>query len=94
MRKAALIKFPYRATERAATALTPLPTLCRLRAIGLFMKTQIETVPHGSQRDPTVGDYSDDEAGVEQVRVSEMPDWRYETLVAVHEMVERILVKH
>lgn len=26
--------------------------------------------------------------------MSEMPDWRYEALVAVHEMVEMILVKH
>ncbi len=58
------------------------------------MKIQIETIPHESQRYPTVGDYWDDEAGVEQVRVSAMPDWRYEALVAVHEMIEMILVKY
>lgn len=57
------------------------------------MKIRIETIPHQAQRYPTVGDYWD-EAGVEEIRVSEMPDWRYEALVAVHEMIEMILVKH
>ena len=58
------------------------------------MKINIETIPHHSQRYPTVGDYWEDGAEVEQVRVSEMPDWRYEALVAVHELIEMILTKH
>lgn len=58
------------------------------------MKINIETIPHQSQRYPTVGDYWEDGAEVEQVRVSEMPDWRYEALVAVHELIEMILTKH
>jgi hypothetical protein len=58
------------------------------------MKINIETIPHGEQRYPTVGDYWDDEAGVVQVRVSDMKDWRYEALVAVHELVEMFLTKH
>ena len=35
------------------------------------MKINIETIPHGDQRYPTVGDYWDDSDGVVQVRVSE-----------------------
>lgn len=57
------------------------------------MKIQIETIPHDAQRYPTVGDYWADSGGVEQIRVSSMPDWRYEALVAVHELVEMVLVK-
>lgn len=57
------------------------------------MKIQIETIPHDRQRYPTVGDYWWD-SGVEQIRVSELPDWRYEILIAVHELVEMALAKH
>lgn len=58
------------------------------------MIIHIETIPHDQQRYPTVGDYWEDEHGVEQVRVSKMIDWRYEILVAVHELVEWALTKH
>ena len=58
------------------------------------MKINIETIPHGDQRYPTVGDYWDDENGVMQVRVSDMKDWRYEALVVIHELVEMFLTKH
>ena len=58
------------------------------------MKINIETIPHGEQRYPTVGDYWDDDQGVVQVRVSDMKDWRYEALVAVHELIEMFLTKH
>ena len=58
------------------------------------MKINIETIPHGDQRYPTVGDYWDDENGVMQVRVSDMKDWRYEALVIIHELVEMFLTKH
>jgi hypothetical protein len=54
---------------------------------------QIETIPHEEQRYPTVGDYWLDENGVEQIRVSTMLDWRYEVLVAVHEIVEMALTR-
>jgi hypothetical protein len=57
------------------------------------MRMHIETIPHESQRYPTVGDYWLDENGVEQVRVSEMMDWRYEVLVAVHEIIEMALTR-
>ena len=58
------------------------------------MRINIETIPHENQRYPTVGDYWEDGDQVEQVRVSELPDWRYEALVAVHELIELILSKH
>ena len=57
------------------------------------MKINIETIPHGEQRYPTVGDYWDDPDGVVQVRVSDMKDWRYEALVAIHELIEMFLTK-
>lgn len=58
-----------------------------------MIKIVIETIPHESQRYPTVGDYWE-EGGVEQIRVSAMKDWRYEFLVAVHEMIEMALTKY
>jgi hypothetical protein len=57
------------------------------------MKINIETVPHEGQRYPTVGDYWEED-GVVQVRVSEMDDWRYVILVAVHELVEMMLTRY
>jgi hypothetical protein len=57
------------------------------------LRMHIETIPHETQRYPTVGDYWLDEQGVEQIRVSEMMDWRYEVLVAVHEIVEMALTR-
>jgi len=57
-------------------------------------KIHIESIPHEAQRYPTVGDYWEDEQGVEQVRVSEMEDWRYEFLVAIHELIEWGLTRH
>jgi hypothetical protein len=57
------------------------------------MNINIQCIPHHSQRYPTVGDYWQQD-GVDQIRVSELPDWRYEALVAVHEMVEMVLTKH
>jgi hypothetical protein len=50
-------------------------------------------IPHEQQRYPTVGDYWTED-GVQQVRVSHLPDWRYEILVAVHEIVELAITRH
>jgi hypothetical protein len=57
------------------------------------MKIVVETIPHDKQRYPTVGDYWEDSDGTVQVRVSEMEDWRYVILVAVHELVEMMLTR-
>lgn len=59
----------------------------------MALDIEIKTIPHKDQRYPTVGDYWD--KGEKQVfRVSDMGNWKYELLVAVHEMVEKALVKH
>ena len=60
----------------------------------MSLRMNIETIPHETQRYRTVGDYWCDEQGTEQVRVSEMVDWRYEALVAVHEIIEMALTRH
>lgn len=57
------------------------------------MKIHVETIPHAQQRYPTVGDYWCED-GVQQIRVSQMVDWRYEVLVAVHELIEMALTRH
>ena len=57
------------------------------------MRINIEVIPHEQQRYPTVGDYWMED-GVQQVRVSRLPDWRYEILVAVHEIIELAITKH
>ena len=98
MRRAAQVRFPYRHYRTDGDSVS-IPTSPRqaLRSIasnGLPMKINIETIPHGDQRYPTVGDYWDDPNGVVQVRVSDMKDWRYEALVVVHELIEMFLTKH
>lgn len=57
------------------------------------MRIEVQTIPHHEQRYPTVGDYWDANDTV-QVRVSEMDDWRYVILVAVHEIVESMLARY
>jgi hypothetical protein len=61
--------------------------------------TILAAKPHHLQRYDTCGDwnYSDSKDGETlrfDVSVSEMPDWRYEALVGVHELVEALLCKH
>lgn len=57
------------------------------------MKIQIETIPHSDQRYPTVGDWWF-EGDTIQIRVSELSNWKFEMLIAVHELVEVLLCKH
>jgi hypothetical protein len=54
---------------------------------------EIKTIPHMMQRYPTVGDYftRDDKT---RFFISEMSNWRYETLVAIHEVVEQALTRY
>ena len=47
------------------------------------MDVRIRTVKPSGQRYPTVGDWRG-----KTIKVSEMGDWRYELLVAVHELIE------
>lgn len=57
------------------------------------MNIVITTIPHDKQRYPTVGDW--EFFGDEQlvIRISEMGNWKYEVLVALHEMIEVLLCK-
>lgn len=57
------------------------------------MKIEIETIPHAQQRYPTAGDWYYDGETL-KIKVSELGDWRYELLVAVHELVEVSLCKN
>jgi len=54
------------------------------------MKVLIETIPHEEQRYPTPGDWQFVN-GVLKIRVSQLSDSRYETLMATHEFVEAML---
>lgn len=57
------------------------------------MRIEIRTIPHGKQRYDTCGDYTVDEDGVLQVRISTAKDWRAEAAVIIHELVEYFLVR-
>jgi hypothetical protein len=48
----------------------------------------IKTIPHKEHRYETPGDYWRDDDGTRQIRVSKCSDWRYELLIAVHELIE------
>lgn len=56
------------------------------------MKIQIETIPHGKQRYPTVGDWYE-RNGILHIRVSEELPPDEALLVAIHELVEVSLCK-
>lgn len=53
---------------------------------------RIETVPHSVQRYNTLGDYQHTDYNRElTIRVSACGDFRYEALLAVHELVEALI---
>jgi hypothetical protein len=58
-----------------------------------MLRIDITTIAHWVQRYPTVGDYWTGADGTSHIRVSDMGDWRYELLVAVHEMVEQAICR-
>lgn len=57
------------------------------------MKIIIETIPSEKQRYPTVGDYRYMDDGTLYITVSDMGNEKYETLVAIHELIEERLTK-
>ena len=57
------------------------------------MKITIETIPHKEQRYETCGDWTFDKDGNLNMFISDMKNWKYEALVAVHELVEVLLCK-
>lgn len=56
-----------------------------------MISIQIETIPHRDQRYDTCGDWWMSPAARWHVRVSRMDNWKFEMLVAVHELVEMTL---
>jgi hypothetical protein len=59
-----------------------------------MISIRIETIPHHDQRYDTVGDWQADNTGCLRIRVSDMNNWHYEALVAIHELVEAVLCSH
>ena len=60
-----------------------------------MLNINIKTIPHDQQRYDTVGDYwMDHVSGELQIRVSDMSNWRYEALVAFHELAEYLQITH
>ena len=57
------------------------------------MNITIKTIPHQKQRYPTVGDWLFDSKGDLEIRVSDTKNWKYNALVAVHELIEVLLCK-
>ena len=57
------------------------------------LNIEIRTIPDSAQRYSTVADYHV-ERDREVVSVSDMGDWRYEMLTAIHELVELSLCRH
>lgn len=50
-------------------------------------------IPHKAQRYDTAGDYDQFDKGW-WVNISELPDWRFEFVILIHELVEMALTKH
>ena len=55
------------------------------------MKITIETIPHLSQRYPTLGDWQFDKEGNLNIKVSQELKHKSFILVAIHELIEAIL---
>lgn len=53
-------------------------------------KIEIKIIPDDEQRYDTVGDYIKKKDGW-SINVSDMPGWKYEALVTIHELVEMFL---
>lgn len=58
------------------------------------MNIHIEVIPHQDHRYDTVGDWWFDTEGNLQIRVSQLGDWRFESLIAFHELAEVLQCKH
>ena len=57
------------------------------------MDITIKTIPSAEQRYRTLGDYWVDTDGNLQIRITKLNDWKWEFLIALHELVEYALVK-
>lgn len=57
------------------------------------MKIIINTIGHRDQRYKTIGDWVIEDNGDIEIFVSDLGDWRYNYLLALHELVESALCK-
>jgi hypothetical protein len=57
-----------------------------------MLNIEIKTIPDDTQRYNTVGDYWKKD-GKDYLRISDMGSWKYEMLVAIHELVEEMLCR-
>ena len=57
-----------------------------------MLDISIKTLRHSRQRYQTCGDYYEQD-GQERIRVSDLGNWKYELLIAVHELLEDYLCK-
>jgi hypothetical protein len=51
----------------------------------------IKTIDHRQHRYSTLGDWTFTKSGKFRIRVSKLPDWRYEFLCGIHELIESAL---
>jgi hypothetical protein len=54
------------------------------------MTIVIRSIPHDMQRYPTVGDWTISGGSID-IRVSILGNWKYESLIAVHELCEALM---
>jgi ASC-1-like (ASCH) protein len=54
----------------------------------------IKTIPHKNQRYETVGDWVISKGGKITIKVSDMNNYNYCALVAIHELIETLLCKN
>lgn len=57
------------------------------------MEIKIKTIKHEDQRYATCGDWQFDEKGNLEITVSGMNNWKYEFLIAFHELAEVMICK-
>ena len=58
------------------------------------MNVTIKVIAHDKQRYSTCGDWIYDEQGDLWILVSRLGNWRYEMLIALHELVEVLACRH
>jgi hypothetical protein len=61
--------------------------VCPLMASAQHLDLTVKAIPHSAQRYDTVGDYYQKGTRT-HFRISKLPDWRYEFLIALHEQIE------
>ncbi len=80
------------ARKSAKSATKPLSAKVGYDLSPSAFNVNIRTIDHSQQRYDTVGDWIDG-GEVLEIRVSNLGDWRYNALIAIHELVEVVLLQ-